>query len=121
MLVIVATTWFVYIRMQRKNAARRKKAAKSQPKNRASQRPAQSKAERSTQEEQETLLQAMLELDKAYETGTIKKAEYQERRATIKARLRVLMSEEPGEKKVSASNNKKTGTAARPNRELPLS
>ncbi len=106
MLAIVATTWFVYIRMQRKRTARRKKAKKGQPKNRvaaASQRPAQAKVARSTQDEQETLLQAMLELDKAYETGTIKKAEYQERRATMKARLRVLMSAETGEKKATLS------------------
>jgi len=111
MLAIVGTTWFVYIRMQRKRSARRKKAAKNQPKNRAapaSQRPVQAKAARSMQDEQETLLQAMLELDKAYETGTIKKAEYQERRASMKARLRVLMSAETGEKKTTVSNNKKT-------------
>ena len=63
------------------------------------------KAERSPQE---SLLQALLELDKAYEAGTIKKAEYQQRRASLKARLRVLMSAEAGEKKATASNSKKT-------------
>ena len=111
MLAIVAATWFVYIRMQRKSFSRRRKAAKGLSKNKAAatfQRPAQAKAERSTQEEQEALLQAMLELDKAYETGTIKKAEYQERRANLKARLRVLMSAEAEEKKGTAPNNKKT-------------
>ena len=119
MLAMVATTWFVYIRMQRKNTARRGKAAKSQPKNKAaaiSQRPVQTNAAPSTQEEQETLLQAMLELDKAYETGTIKKAEYQERRATIKARLRVLMSAETGEKKAAIS---KTVTGNKGDSSLP--
>ncbi len=106
MLVIVATTWFVYIRLQRKKTSRRKKTTKSQLKNKAaavSQRPAQPKAAHSTQEGQETLLQAMLELDKAYETGTIKKAEYQERRNSMKARLRILMSAETDEKKAAMS------------------
>jgi type IV secretory pathway ATPase VirB11/archaellum biosynthesis ATPase len=50
----------------------------------------------------------LLELDKAYEAGTIKKAEYQERRASLKARLRLLISSEAGEKKTTASNSKKT-------------
>ena len=111
MLAIVAITWFVYIRMQRKSYARRKKTAKSQPKNKAaavSRRPAQSRAERSTQEEQDTLLQAMLELDKAYEAGTIKKAEYQERRNSRKARLRDLMSAENGENNTTKSDSQKT-------------
>jgi hypothetical protein len=110
MLAIVAATWFAYIRMQRKSSAQRRKATKGQSKNKtgaALQRPAQAKAERSTQDEQETLLQAVLELDKAYEAGTIKKAQYQERRNAIKARLRVLMSAEAGEK-ATTSNNKKT-------------
>jgi hypothetical protein len=113
MLAIVAATWFVYIRMQRRSSAQRGKAAKSLSKNKApatSQRPAQAKVERPTQEEQESLLQALLELDKACEAGTIKNAEYQERRNTLKARLRVLMSAEIGEKKAAISktvtNNK---------------
>ena len=111
MLATVAVTWFVYISMQRRSSAQRKKAAKSLSKNKAaatSQRPAQAKVERSAQEEQESLLQVLLELDKAYEAGTIKKAEYQERRNTMKARLRVLMSAEASEKKATASHSKKT-------------
>ena len=109
MLAIVAATWFVYIRMQRRSSAQRCMAAKSLPKNKpASRRPEQAKVERSTPEEQEALLLALLELDKAYEAGTIKKAEYQERRASLKARLRLLMSEDVGEKKPTASNSKKT-------------
>ena len=65
------------------------------------------------QEEQETLLQAMLELDKAYEAGTIKKADYQERRNSMKARLRVLMSAETGEKKATVSNSKKAANSSK--------
>jgi uncharacterized iron-regulated membrane protein len=110
MLAIVSATWFMYIRMQRRSSAQRKQAAKNQSKNKASatsQRPAQAKAQRSTQEEQESLLQALLKLDKAYEAGTIKKAEYQERRASLKARLRLLMTSEAAEKKATTSNSKK--------------
>jgi len=44
-------------------------------------------------ESEQALLQELLELDKAYEAGTMKKAVYQERRAKIKAQLRALMSE----------------------------
>jgi hypothetical protein len=111
MLAIVAATWFVYIRMQRRSSAQRRRATKSLSKNKAastSQSPAQAKVERSAQESQESLLQALLELDKAYEAGTIKKAEYQERRASLKTRLRVLMTSEASEKKATASNSKKT-------------
>lgn len=112
MLAIVIATWMLYIRMQRRSSARRKQAAKSTSSRKAaSQRPALAKAEQSTQEEQESLLQALLELDKAYEAGTIKKAEYQERRATMKARLRVLISAEAGEKKASSASSKKTASS----------
>ncbi|HKV57013.1 MAG TPA: hypothetical protein VJO32_01980, partial [Ktedonobacteraceae bacterium] len=116
MLAIVAVTWFMYIRMQRRRtSARRKQAAKSATPRKAgttSQRSTQAKAEQSVPEKQETLLKALLELDKAYETGTIKKAEYQERRATMKARLRVLMSAEAGEKKATTSSSKKTASSS---------
>jgi hypothetical protein len=44
--------------------------------------------------QQQALLRELLELDKAYEAGKLKKAAYQERRAKTKARLRALMSEE---------------------------
>jgi len=44
--------------------------------------------------DQQALLRELLELDKAYEAGKLKKAAYQERRAKTKARLRTLMSEE---------------------------
>ncbi|HLX56269.1 MAG TPA: hypothetical protein VKR83_04525 [Ktedonobacteraceae bacterium] len=102
MLAIVGVTWVLYIRMQRRTAARHKQAAKNATMHKTtSQRPTLAKAD------QETLLQQLLELDKAYEAGTIKKAEYQERRAKLKARLRVIMSAEAGEKKVTASSSKK--------------
>lgn len=43
---------------------------------------------------QQALVQELLQLDKAYEAGKLKKAAYQEQRAKTKARLRTLMSEE---------------------------
>ncbi|MBX5449397.1 MAG: hypothetical protein IRZ24_04955, partial [Thermogemmatispora sp.] len=45
-----------------------------------------------TSDEQDRLLRQLLELDKAFEEGRLKKAEYTEERARIKERLRVLMS-----------------------------
>lgn len=111
MLAIVAATWVLYIRMQRKAraSARRKQAAKGASTRKAtSQRPAREKAREETRGEQEELLHELLELDKAYEAGTIKKAEYQERRAQMKARLRVVMSVQAGEKKAAVSGAKKT-------------
>lgn len=42
----------------------------------------------------EDLLQELLELDKDYEAGKLKKAAYQDQRARIKGRLRNLMSEQ---------------------------
>jgi hypothetical protein len=48
----------------------------------------------SQKDQQEVLLQELLNLDKAYEAGTIKKSEYDERRATTKAELRTLLSED---------------------------
>ncbi len=46
-----------------------------------------------TKASEQELLQELLELDKAYEAGTLTKAVYQERRASTKAQLRTLMSE----------------------------
>jgi hypothetical protein len=43
--------------------------------------------------EEQALLEELLELDKSYEAGTLKKAEYQEQRAKLKAQLHALLSE----------------------------
>ncbi len=40
------------------------------------------------------LLQELLDLDKAYEAGTIKKSEYEERRTRTKTELRSLISKD---------------------------
>jgi 5-hydroxyisourate hydrolase-like protein (transthyretin family) len=44
--------------------------------------------------QQQALLQELLNLDKAFEAGKLKKSRYEQQRARTKARLRVLMSEE---------------------------
>ncbi len=88
MLAIVTVTWFLY-RLSRRQATTR---------------PTQN-------DQQESLLQELLNLDTAYETGTIKKAEYEERRARTKARLRSLMSndfvEKPATSKKTARSSSK--------------
>ena len=65
----------------------------------------------SEKDQQERLLQELLQLDKAYEAGTIKKSEYDERRSRTKAELRSLMGkdlvEQPSTgKKISRSSGK---------------
>lgn len=51
----------------------------------------------------ETLLREMLNLDKAYEAGKLKKAAYQEQRTRLKARLRNVMDERPEKRAEAAS------------------
>jgi hypothetical protein len=60
--------------------------------------PSSTDARPSPKDQQEALLQELLDLDTAYEAGTIKKTEYQERRAKTKARLRSLMENDFVEK-----------------------
>lgn len=58
----------------------------------------------------EALLREMLELDKAYEAGKMKKAAYQEQRARLKARLRNLMDEQPVKRGEAASKAARSGS-----------
>jgi len=51
------------------------------------------RAARAAVDSEERLLQQMLELDNAYEAGKVKKSEYEQRRAKLKARLRIVMGE----------------------------
>lgn len=53
----------------------------------------------------EALLREMLELDKAYEAGKLKKAAYQEQRTHLKARLRNVMDEQPEKHAEAASKS----------------
>ena len=55
-------------------------------------------AEKGTSEQQEALLQALLDLDTAYEAGKLSKSVYQARRAKTKAKLRSLMASETAKK-----------------------
>lgn len=85
MLAVVVVTWFLLHSHRRNNAIRRtqprgKKATKS--------------SSLAAKERQQTLLQELLDLDKAFEAGKLSKVVYQERRAKTKARLRTIMSEQ---------------------------
>jgi hypothetical protein len=60
-----------------------------------------------TRSTQQALLQELLDLDKAYEAGELKKAAYHEQRAKTKARLRALMDEEEA-RSMSTNATKKT-------------
>lgn len=57
------------------------------------------KAATTPKEQQQVLLAELLELDKAFEAGKLKKSVYHERRAKTKARLRTLMSEQEAAKR----------------------
>jgi hypothetical protein len=62
-----------------------------------------------------SLLQELLELDKAHEAGKLKQAAYKEQRARIKARLRDLMHDQPeksgnSEKQASVSSKASNGS-----------
>ena len=109
MLAILAVTWFLYRftrRPARGAALKRFRSSSSPVKTRSSAPPTppdhsedlmegqEKKPGVATHGQQQALLRELVELDKAYEAGKLKKAVYQERRARTKARLRTLMSEE---------------------------
>jgi hypothetical protein len=81
MLAIVSVTWFMY-RLSRRQATTRQKQTSLND------------ALPSQNDQQEALLQELLHLDKAYEAGTIKKSEYEERRTRTKADLRSLINKD---------------------------
>ncbi len=124
MLVIVAITLYFAMRARRARSAalsRQKDRQKAPGKASPTLRNAGSSGERghSTIEKdiQETLLADLLALDKAYEAGTIKKAEYDEQRATVRAQLRAVMEREVVAQKQPAAKSRKTArTAARSGR-----
>jgi hypothetical protein len=77
-LAVLGITGFIY------KATRRRTTLPSRAPMRANKQ--------ATQDRQQTLLQELLELDSAYESGKLSKAAHQEQRAKTKARLRTLMS-----------------------------
>jgi hypothetical protein len=97
MAAILCLTWFLYRSRRGAAPASAKKKAKQAQQSVQIQKPTEVKAAKTskarTSDEEQSLLQALLELDKSYETGTLKKVEYQEQRAKIKAQLRSLLGE----------------------------
>jgi len=137
MLAIVSLTWFIYRLSRRQTTSGQKQTPQSSQTSRrggsgvdarrgplgrpASNmdarrgplgRPASSSsndAHPSQKDQQEALLHELLNLDQAYEAGTIKKAEYEERRTRTKAQLRSLMSKDLVEK---SGTTKKTARSS---------
>jgi hypothetical protein len=105
MVGILTLTWFLYNSQLRLATASTKKKGKQSQKRAPVQKPMTVKAANAktgkmrattkaqATDEEQALLEALLELDKSYEAGTLKKADYHEQRANIKARLRALLSE----------------------------
>jgi hypothetical protein len=117
MLAIMVVTWFLY-RFTRRPARRSamhhtyprsnspgvRISLPAAPSNRSADASEvqEKKSSEAARNRQQALLRELLELDKAYEAGKLKKTAYQERRAKTKARLRTLMSEE----KAASANTK---------------
>jgi hypothetical protein len=93
MLTILGITWLFYRSMRRSATTRQApKGDREAPGQLVGEKSFTSKkGTNHAQEPQQALLQELLELDKAFEAGKIKKTEYQQRRAKTKARLRTLM------------------------------
>jgi hypothetical protein len=113
MLAIVSVTWFSY-RLSRRQAASRQKQTSRRGGSGVDARrgplgrPSSADARPSSKDQQEALLQELLDLDTAYEAGKIKKAEYQERRAKTKARLRSVMGNDFVEKIATSKKTAKS-------------
>ena len=114
MLVIVGATWLVY-QLTRRRARKLQKQTSLTSRRGSSGLSSKAKINKSLEhalspdeallqheDQQESLLQELLNLDKSYEAGTIKKSEYDERRASTKAKLRTLLSEDMIEQSSSA-------------------
>ncbi|TMD34521.1 MAG: carboxypeptidase regulatory-like domain-containing protein [Chloroflexi bacterium] len=98
MAAILSITGVIYRSMRRQAAlSPKKQAGKARTKQpvqvQRQQKASPVKQGNKTGKSEQALLQELLELDKTYETGKIKKTVYQERRAKLKAQLRALMSE----------------------------
>ncbi len=97
MLAILTITWFI-LRSTRRDQDHRHRGRLIAPTADLSAREIRNPAAKNDlQSKQQALLQELLDLDKAYAAGKLKKSLYQERRAKTKARLRALMAE-TGEK-----------------------
>ncbi len=83
LLAVLFVTWYIFRSSRQRTKKPDPEATTGRP-----------KAGASRKEQQQALLEELLELDKAFEAGKLKKAAYHERRARAKARLRTLMSEQ---------------------------
>ncbi len=116
MLAIVGATWLVYQLSRRQATKRRKQTSQTlrgrrdtvTAKKGSGDRLSSNDALPSQNDQQEALLQELLRLDKAYEAGTIKKAEYTEQRARIKTELRSLISKDLVEQSSTAKKTAKS-------------
>ena len=116
MLAIVGVTWLVYQLSRRQATKRQKQTSRTLrggqdaviAKRGSVDRPSSNDTLPSQNDQQEALLQELLRLDKAYEAGTIKKAEYTEQRARIKTELRSLMSKDLVEQSATAKKTVKS-------------
>jgi len=134
MLAIVSVTWFMYRLSLRQVATRPKQMLQTSrrggsgavegwgPLGRPSSNDAEVQgplgrlsskdAQPSQNDQQETLLQELLNLDKAYESGTIKKSEYVQRRTRKKAELRNLMSKDAEQSATMKKTARSSGKGA---------
>lgn len=100
MAAILSVTVVVYRYVSRRGAlvpGKNRSHGKKRPQQiRRKQKAAPVKAGPEVGESEKALLQELLELDKAFEAGKIKKAAYQEQRTKVKTKLRALMGEKVG-------------------------
>ncbi len=130
MLAIVSVTWFMYRLSHRQAVTRQKQMLQTSrrggwggvevlgPLGRQASdgaevrgpqdRPSSNDALLSQKDQQEALLQELLDLDKAYESGTIKKSEYEQRRTRKKGELRSLMSKDLVEQSATVKKTAKS-------------
>jgi hypothetical protein len=104
LIILVGIGGYIYQQRKQRAVSKRKPAARKNA-------PASKKAVASVTKE--SLLQEMLELDKAFDAGKLKKAAYQEQRARLKNRLRPLMDEEGKGEKVGSKTASKSGKGAK--------
>jgi len=104
LIILVGIGGYIYQQRKQRETSKRKPAARKNV-------PTGKKAVASVTKE--SLLQEMLELDKAFDAGKLKKAAYQEQRARLKNRLRPLMDEEEKGEKVGSKTASKSGKGAK--------
>ena len=115
MLAVVFVTWFLYRNRRRPAIARQASSSTGKVRKGAGEQGIAAKSSgidstthqssEASEDQQQALLQELLELDRAFEAGKMKKVEYQEKRSRVKVQLCRLMSEDS----VNALDNAKKG------------